>query len=453
MSKSSTQGFVRYYNLDGSYWAPTIDLSYYLYDPKKETGTSLIVEEEFHRYLTVNTMTRLDMSWEEALTSIEVLRILDVARSLCNKFDDFRLRIPLEPTLRQQDRGGTNSEKAMLNLSIRDLVRASKIIKLYEESCEALIEPLTMRMLDGFLQIPETRALFKRVRQIRLSRSVTFRRNYLSLKKQLLRKCTIKTILAVAACILDIKTENSIPPLLLDSSFDYVNEKKAENIKERSLDMMTNVKQPISSEEEVYALAEQIGLEYSSFEDSSKRIFEYVLSECVFSEQERFVFAPLNMMACYSVVDYPANKSMLESIERGWTDVSSKKPPNSFVPKKDWERPDVEYCFKIFSYLGTPSISVAEDTDGLGKHIIFRTGLPSRVATELLRNVQLTSLKYFLLSGEVDCPFVPLDPEKSCVLTDLKNESGFVPKTFIPCHECIVTRMLRNVNIKMDRNT
>jgi hypothetical protein len=408
------------------------------------------VEEEFHRYLTINTLTILDMSWEEALTNIEVMRILEIAKSLCHKHNDFRLQIPLKCTLKPQEHRGMDTEKAMLQLRIRDLKRASKIIRLYQESCEAIIEPLTLRMLDGFLQIPETRALFEKVKQKKLMKSAVFRRNYLSIKK-LLEKSTIKTILAVAACILDVKSDSGIPSLLLNSSFDSVNERKAEVIRNR-FRLITSAKASLSSEEEVYALAERIGLGYSDFKDTSEKIFDHIMSEYVFSDKERFVFAALNMTACYNSVDYPANKPMLDNIERGWACVASRKPPSMFVREEDLRKPDLEYCFRMFSYLGTPSVSVAEDTGGLVKHIIFRTGLPPHVMTELLWNVQLTVLKYFLLSGEADCPFVPLDAKKSCVLTDVKNGSFSLRKSFAPCNDCIAARMLRDVRIQMSRN-
>ena len=363
-----------------NYWCPTIDFSYLttVSNFGKDGGengyknlidNTLLVEEFLHRFLTIATDIRRNMSWLEALANCKILSILQFIKNLFKKNKSIKLYVPLG-----QNIPSLVKIPYFLKKDISDLIEVCKRIITIKKEIEPIVETITLINLKRILASAGGQTFFENYKETKLRK---LKNSYLNeYYSKIDRFCSnINDLTLMTQPILNPKLNEIILPLTLRDSLETFNGIYLSQIRQRVLKLLTIIeKYKISNDEHLKILLNEKSLISLNLEESASKFVEY-----------------------HTLIEFFAQRG--ENIEL-FVPVLAEQFYND---RRKIEREDIPKIVKRFARFGYSSIGIMETIDNKIKK--FWSNEPNYLMNAFLTSFDCTYIKSFLLNAKEECPF------------------------------------------------
>jgi len=235
---------VRWFYDEQTCWYPTLDLLQRSNAVSLAPYLGVIVQHEewMHRILYLRTLSRLETSWTEALSSFETLSLISEAVRLKEKHPDFVLYLPL----------ALNEQRHDIPVSFRTKIRgiraASQLVNRHLSAWGDLVESFTLTIQelggDPNAKPGDSWKAFKRYRKLKLAMGLNLelygrvKRLYKKIRANaeflgLGRGSAIEAVEDLFFWI-DGEPRNEVPPLALSDCLAALNDSRIRNIRRRT---------------------------------------------------------------------------------------------------------------------------------------------------------------------------------------------------------------------------
>jgi hypothetical protein len=365
--------------------------------PEFLTDAVQLFEEYSHRRFRY-TLTGLKTSWIDGLSTIEVLKLLDITRTICEENKGFRLLIPLHKNLKRRN------IPVEVKWKISNIIKSTKLLTYFAKTIVPIAE---------FLIIQELYALSKTQR-------LSFLKNYIKLKVKNFSKTYIqfkqflptqKFIQVLEELELDItniifspKLLDFIPPLSLDS-LSYSDEKLfVHRIKKHFKTLLQSPNNITKNSAKFFAYMKEHNCDFVySQEDFEKIFLTFGISAETLSSSDPYFIYTGNMM-------YPILRDfdkMMDHINKSVSNIIDENQ-RGFI-----------YQLLCYEGLGTPSLAFYKNP--VGEYKLFFHKYDLFHPDELIPGIFSWILKYFLLQPDFRCPLFGISKAcKRCIILNMK---------------------------------
>jgi hypothetical protein len=413
-------------------------------------------EECIHYNHFEHTRVAFEMKWEEGLSDMETLRILDEARRKGKCNEHFYLSVPLETNLLRDD------VSQRLKWRVKNVEKACNIVSNLGDIFEPIVELYSLWFIEKIVKhLPSLQGYLNlKIRNMKSNVRKYYRRFYPKVRHvlnkfeslgfvskvdreyacKLLNYDREKMDVDFSRCpanpldfIFSPKFPEIIPPLSLEASFENFNIEIESVIEQRFKTLLSLTKAKISDLTDFMMFAKEHDCKYLIPPNDHREV------AIAFHEAAKVITRMDRRFRNIASISVPWTKNFgkfLEDIQK-------------YRYMEDKHAAIVLTLVSYFCISSLPSMIINKSSNG-SRFLYFNKYLAhSKMA--LIRSVVLRSLKYFLIDPRNKCPLFGIYDEcPSCILLTPVHQRK---KQYFQAPECPIHELIDDVKIKVIPNT